>query len=29
MKNLSIIAAVGDNLELGKDNQLIWPIKED
>ena len=29
MKNLSMIAAIGDNLELGKDNELIWPIKED
>lgn len=29
MKNLSMIAAVGNNLELGKDNGLIWPIKED
>lgn len=29
MKNITIIAAVGKNLELGKDNKLIWPIKED
>jgi len=29
MKNISMIAAIGDNLELGKDNGLIWPIKED
>lgn len=26
---INIIAAVGRNLELGKDNQLIWKIKED
>lgn len=26
---INIIAAVGKNLELGKDNKLIWPIKED
>lgn len=26
---LKIIAAVGKNNELGKDNTLIWPIKED
>lgn len=24
-----MIAAVGKNLELGKNNKLIWPIKED
>ena len=29
MKNLIIIAAVGKNLELGKDNKLIWHFKED
>ena len=29
MKNLSLIAAVGKNLELGKNNQLIWRFKED
>lgn len=29
MKNLSMIAAIGPNLELGKDNELIWHLKED
>ena len=29
MKNISIIAAVGKNQELGKDNKLLWHIKED
>lgn len=29
MDNITMIAAVGKNLELGKDNHLIWPIKED
>lgn len=29
MKNITMIAAVGKNLELGKNNQLIWHIKED
>ena len=29
MKNITMIAAVGKNLELGKNNKLIWPIKED
>ncbi len=29
MKNLTIIAAVGKNLELGKNNDLIWHLKED
>ena len=29
MANLTIIALVGKNLELGKDNDLIWKIKED
>lgn len=29
MKNISMIAAVGKNLELGRDNQLIWKFKED
>ncbi|MBE6827966.1 MAG: dihydrofolate reductase [Ruminococcaceae bacterium] len=27
--SVSIIAAVGKNLELGKDNDLIWHFKED
>ena len=27
--NISIIAAIGKNNELGKDNKLIWNIKED
>lgn len=27
--NISIIAAVGENLELGKNNDLIWHFKED
>ncbi len=27
--NISIIAAVGKNLELGKNNDLIWHFKED
>lgn len=27
--NVSMIAAVGKNNELGKDNELIWRIKED
>lgn len=26
---INIIAAVGKNLELGKNNKLIWPLKED
>lgn len=26
---ISIIAAVGKNLELGKNNQLLWDLKED
>ena len=26
---INIIAAVGKNLELGKNNRLIWSIKED
>ena len=26
---ISIIAAIGENNELGKDNKLIWHIKED
>ncbi len=29
MKNITMIAAIGKNNELVKDNQLIWPIKED
>jgi len=29
MKNLSLIAAIGKNNELGLDNRLIWHIKED
>ena len=29
MKNITIIAAVGKNLELGKNNELIWHLKED
>ena len=29
MDNITMIAAIGRNLELGKDNKLIWPIKED
>lgn len=29
MKNITMIAAVGENLELGKQNKLIWPLKED
>lgn len=29
MKNLSIIAAIGPNLELGYNNELIWHLKED
>lgn len=29
MKNVTMIAAVGKNLELGKDNDLIWHFKED
>lgn len=29
MENLSMIAAVGNNGELGLNNQLIWKIKED
>lgn len=29
MKNITIIAAIGKNRELGKNNNLIWPIKED
>lgn len=29
MKNITMIAAVGKNLELGKDNHLIWHLKED
>ena len=29
MKNITMIAAVGKNLELGKDNNLIWRFKED
>lgn len=29
IKNLELIAAVGENYELGKDNKLIWRIKKD
>lgn len=29
MANIKIIAAIGKNLELGKDNDLIWHLKED
>lgn len=29
MKNITIIAAIGKNNELGKDNDLIWRIPED
>lgn len=29
MKNLTMIAAIGKNHELGKNNDLIWHIKED
>ena len=29
MKNLFLIAAIGKNNELGKDNNLIWHLKED
>ena len=29
MKNITMIAAIGKNRELGKDNQLIWRFKED
>ena len=29
MKNISIIACVGKNLELGKNNDLIWHLPND
>ncbi len=29
MKNITMIAAVGRNLELGKNNDLIWHFRED
>ena len=29
MKNITMIAAVGKNLELGKDNKLLWHLPED
>ena len=29
MKNITMIAAVGQNRELGKDNQLLWHLPED
>ena len=29
MNNLSLIVAIGKNNELGKDNDLIWHLKED
>ena len=27
--NISLIAAIGENYELGKDNNLVWRLKED
>ncbi|WP_313791492.1 dihydrofolate reductase [Lacinutrix neustonica] len=27
--NLTIIVAAGENNEIGKDNQLIWHLKDD
>jgi len=27
--NISIVAAIGKNNELGKNNDLIWHLKED
>ena len=29
MENITMIAAVGKNLELGRNNELIWHFKED
>ena len=29
MKNITMIAAIGKNRELGKNNDLIWRLKED
>ena len=29
LNNLSLIAAIGKNNELGLDNKLIWHIKKD
>ena len=29
MKNITIIAAIGKNRELGKDNNLLWHLPED
>ena len=29
MENLKLIAAIGPNYELGRNNQLIWHLKED
>ena len=29
MKNVTIIAAVGKNRELGKNNDLIWHLPDD
>ena len=29
MKNITMIAAIGQNNELGKDNQLLWHLSED
>ena len=29
MKNVTMIAAVGQNRELGKDNKLLWNLPED
>lgn len=29
MKNITMIAAIGENYELGKENKLLWHIPED
>jgi dihydrofolate reductase len=29
LTTISVIAAIGKNRELGKDNELLWPIPED
>ena len=29
MKNISMIACVGENLELGKNNDLLWHLPND